>query len=296
MNNIVYYAPDCIAEAVELLDAHDTLRVLAGGTDLLVKWKKSRYFDMNLMDIRNIPELREIRFSGNCLFVGAAVSMNDVNESRDILESYPILAEAAGSVGSVQIRNMATIGGNICNAAPSADTALPLIVYKAEVIVISKSGERRMPIEDFFVGPGETVLRPGEMLKGLCIPAHPNLAAGHFIKHGRRVGMDLATVGVGMFLTIDETGTVKDLRVALGAVGPTPILVKGLASIIGDNIKTDGIRERLAAQALAEACPISDVRGSRQYREAMIYRNVADCFTEVINKLNKSNMMNTYEN
>lgn len=289
MNNIVYYAPDSIAEAVGLLDADETLRVIAGGTDLIAKWKKSTRFDMKLMDIRNITELREIKPSGDCLFIGAGVSMSDISESQCILDSYPILAEAAGSVGSVQIRNMATIGGNICNAAPSADTALPLIVYKAEAVVISKSGEREVQIEDFFVGPGKTELEPGEMLKGICIPPHPGRAAGHFIKHSRRVGMDLATVGAGMLLALDGTGTVEELRVALGAVGPTPILVKGLASIIGANVKIAGIREQIAAQALAEARPISDVRGSGKYREEMIYRSVVDCFTESVNKLIKSN-------
>lgn len=291
MNRIGYFAPSSIMEAVELLGVNERLRVIAGGTDLIVKWKKSRFQDMDIMDIRNIQELYEIKRFQEHLFIGAGLSMSSINESDSVLDGYPILAEAAGSVGSVQIRNMATIGGNVCNAAPSADTVLPLIVYRAEAVIVSKSGERSMPIEDFFVGPGKTIIKQGEMLKGLRIPNPPPRSAGHFMKHSRRAGMDLATVGVGMLLTLGENDTVKDLRIALGAVGPVPILVKKMPPIVGKSILDKEIKELVVSAALLEASPISDVRGSKRYREEMIRENVAVCFAESIKSLNTAKRM-----
>lgn len=274
MNNITYYAPETISEAVSLLSEVEDARILAGGTDLIAKWKKSHFFDMNLVDIRNIGELSIVEEREGGLFIGAGITMDRVNEHAKINEKFPILAEAAGKVGSVQIRNLATIGGNSCNGAPSADTVLPLIAYGAEVLIVSKSGERTCALKDFFKGPGKTALERGEMLKGffLAYPSHGTV--GTFVKHSRRPGMDLATVGVAAIVRQDA-GKIADIRVVLGAVGPVPIYVDGLGGFVGKEM--GAVSEEIVDICANAAKPITDVRGSKEYRSAMVRRSVALC-------------------
>lgn len=282
MNNVAYFAPETLADAIEVLNAQEGARILAGGTDLIAKWKKSHCFDMKLVDIRRIAELKEIRETTEGLFIGAGVTMAEVNESVEIAKKYPILAEAAGRVGSVQIRNMATIGGNACNAAPSADTVLPLIAYGAQVVVRSKSGECRSPLRDFFVGPGKTVMQAGDILKGLLLPNPSPQTAAFFVKHSRRAGMDLATVGVAMVLNLDGSRKkIEEIKVVLGAVGPVPIFVKNLESVVGKDAESKEVSRFVADQAAKDASPITDVRGSKEYRDAMIRRSVEVCFEKI---------------
>ena len=282
MNNVAYFAPETLAEAIDILNAQEGARILAGGTDLIAKWKKSHCFDMKLVDIRRIAELREIRETTEGLFVGAGVTMAEVNEAAEIVRKYPILAEAAGKVGSVQIRNMATIGGNACNAAPSADTVLSLIAYGAHVVVRSKTGECKSPLRDFFLGPGKSILQAGDMLKGFLLPNLSSQTAAFFVKHSRRAGMDLATVGVAMVLDLDESRKkVEGIRVVLGAVGPVPIFVKGLEPAVGKDVGSKDLSRFVADQAAKEASPITDVRGSKEYRDAMIRRSVETCFEKI---------------
>jgi CO/xanthine dehydrogenase FAD-binding subunit len=285
VNNVVYFSPNTLQEALAMLGNQDEAKILAGGTDLIAKWKKSLRFDMKLVYIKKIPELRIINESGEGLFIGSAVTMDDINDSKIISQKFPILAEACGKVGSVQIRNMATIGGNCCNAAPSADTALPLMVYSANTVIASKSGERKCPIHEFFESPGKTILQKCELLKGFMIPYQSPGSYSFFVKHSRRAGMDLATVGVAMLLVIDEKKMkVKGIKVALGAVGPTPILVKGLEEAIGKTMDDEFI-SFISEQSTKEGSPITDVRGSKGYRERMIRENVTVCCKEIIKKL-----------
>ncbi|MDL2264122.1 xanthine dehydrogenase family protein subunit M [Synergistaceae bacterium OttesenSCG-928-I11] len=274
MNNITYHAPKTIAEAVSLLSEVQEARILAGGTDLIAKWKKSHFFDMNLVDIRNIGELSVIEEREGRLFIGAGVTMDRVCENPAINEKFPILAEAASKVGSVQIRNLATIGGNSCNAAPSADTVLPLIAYGADVCIVSKSGERRCALKDFFKGPGKTALEKGEMLKGFSLPYPAHGTVGMFVKHSRRPGMDLATVGVATVVRLDA-GKIAGIHVVLGAVGPVPIDVEGLDVFVGKEM--GAASEKIAGVCTDAAKPITDVRGSKEYRSEMVRRSVALC-------------------
>ena len=279
MNNVTYFAPETLAEALELLDAHEGARVLAGGTDLIAKWKKSHCFDMKLVDIGRIAELKEIRETTEGLFVGAGVTMTEINESAAIAKKYPILAEAAGRVGSVQVRNMATIGGNVCNAAPSADTVLPLIACNAQTVVCSKTGECKSSLRNFFVGPGKTTLEAGCLFKGLLLPEPAPQTAAFFVKHSRRAGLDLAPVGVAVVLDLDGSGKkLEGIRVVLGAVGPTPIFVKGLEPVFGKDFASKEVGLFVADRAAADASPITDVRGSKEYREEMVRRSVLTCF------------------
>ena len=233
--------------------------------------------------------MSQIQPKAGGLFIGATVTMTSLIESEEVRALYPALAEAAGRVGSVQVRNLATLGGNSCNAAPSADTVPPLIVYKAEA-VISGSAERRCPLEDFFTGPGKSVLKNGEILKGFQLPPPAEFSAAAFVKHSRRPGMDLATVAVASGLSLDsQGGQVAGLRVVLGAVGPTPILVKGL-NLTGRSLDNwPPLIKEVCEQAILEARPITDVRGSREYRLAMVGESTAACLEEVIKKLRFAN-------
>ncbi|MBR4401876.1 MAG: FAD binding domain-containing protein [Synergistes sp.] len=275
MFNISYFAPAKLSEALEYLYEHKEAKVLAGGTDLIAKWKKIGHPDMELLDIRNIENFAEISEGKDGLFIGAGAKMAAVQYNSAVNEKFPILAWAASVVGSVQVRNLATIGGNICNAAPSADTVTPLIVYGAEAVIVSKKGERRCLVKDFFTGPGKTVLQSGELLKGFVLPYPEKGSKAAFSKHGRRIGMDLATVGVAVNACVDG-GKIKDVKVALGAVGPTPIYVTGLEKFAGA-MANEAAAEEIAALAEKQAKPITDVRGTEEYRKDMVYENVRKC-------------------
>jgi len=183
----------------------------------------------------------------------------------------------------VQVRNLATIGGNSCNAAPSADTVLPLIVYGAEAVIVSVSGERRCTLKDFFVGPGKTVMEPGEMLKGFVLPKPKPCTVASFAKHSRRAGMDLATVGVAVRICLKKGETVaEEISVALGAVGPVPVSVKGIEKFNGADLSSDNVLKEIAEYSFEQASPITDVRGSKDYRSKMIVQNVKDCICKAI--------------
>lgn len=282
MFNITYFAPDKLSDALDYLSEHKHARVLAGGTDLVVKWKKTGNPDMDLVDIRNIEKLKDIYASQSGLFVGCGATMVMVQSNDLVNEMFPILAEAASNIGSVQIRNMATIGGNSCNASPSADTVLPLIVYGAEAVIISKDVEKRCPLEKFFVGPGKTILKQGELLKGFFVPRPTKGTYAVFARGSRRVGMDLATVGVAIAICL-AGNVIRSIRVALGAVAPIPLLINGLEEFIGAKISED-IIEEIASISAQQAIPITDVRGSKEYRKEMIYENVKKCFLEAQKK------------
>lgn len=276
MHNILYHTPSSLSEAVSLLLELKDARVLAGGTDLIAKWKKSNFFDMAIIDIRNVQALQILEETKDGLYIGAGVTMDRVSENLAILSKYSILAEAASKVGSVQIRNLATIGGNACNAAPSADMVLPLIAYDAIALIVSKNKERQVALRNFFIGPGKTILEKGEILKGFVLPNPPINASVSFIKHSRRAGMDLATVGVAMLMTV-KNGSIEMLRIVLGAVGPTPIFVEGLERFSGNMLNSDLVLQIVEHGAKA-ASPITDVRGSKEYREAIIRKSISNCF------------------
>jgi CO/xanthine dehydrogenase FAD-binding subunit len=284
MNNIKYFLPKTLEEAVKYLSENNDAKVLAGGTDLIVKWKKTGLPDMHLMDIRGIDNFGKIYELPGGLFIGAGATIEQIESCEKIKKCYPILSEAASKVASVQVRNLATVGGNSCNAAPSADTVLPLIVYGAEAVIISTSGERSCLLKDFFTGPGKTVMAPGEMLKGFMLPKPNAFTTASFAKHSRRAGMDLATVGVAVSLCVNkkEDKKAKDILIALGAVGPIPVFVKGLEKFDGADIFSDKIIEEIAELSCSQASPISDIRGSKDYRSKMIRQNVKDCICQAL--------------
>ncbi len=271
-----YFAPATLSEACGILDSHNgDARVVAGGTDLLLKMKTGRAAPKVVVNIKRIPELRGLTFAAQ-LNLGALTTLEELKRSPIIREHYPALAAAASTMASAQIRNLATVGGNLCNAAPSADLSPILIAMRAVARIAGPGGERRVPLDEFFTGPGSSVLMPGELLVALKIPRPdgPSL----YLKHAPRECMDIAVVGVGLALRFVETprrgvsteAPCEEARIVLGAVAPVPMrAVRAEQELNGKPLTPERIAR--AARIAAEECaPIDDVRGSAWYRRKMV--------------------------
>jgi carbon-monoxide dehydrogenase medium subunit len=268
-----YHAPSSLSGALELLTRWgDRARVFAGGTDLLVSMKKRELMPEHLINLKGIAELKGIDEDGEGgLRVGAAVTLAEIEQSKVIQERYGMLWEAVRVMASPQIRTLGTIGGNLSSAVPSADTAPPLIAFGATVRVVGIQGERRLLVEDFFKGPGESVLKPDEVLAQIFIPNPPEASSGTYLKMMRRNALDLALVGVAVFLRLDEKREVcKEARIVLGAVAPTPIRAFKAEKILIGKELSEAMAKEAGRRASEEARPISDVRASMEYRRTII--------------------------
>lgn len=265
MRRFDYFEPATLGEAIAVLAHYGTkAQALAGGTDLLVELKEQLRRAECVVNIKRIPGIRTLSFDPHeGLRIGALATAREVEVSPVVLEKYPSLAQAARELGSIQVRNRATIVGNVCRASPSADTLPPLIADGAQITLQGTQGERRMPLEAFFIGPGKTVLQPGELVTELRLPAPAGRTGKVYIKHGRRKAMELATVGVAVCLTKD------DVRIVLGAVAPTPMRALRAEAAIRGKIDAAAI-ERAAQAAADESRPISNVRASAHYRREMV--------------------------
>jgi carbon-monoxide dehydrogenase medium subunit len=267
MRSFDYVRPDTLDEALALLRQHGTrARLLAGGTDLIVRLRRRHVQPAIVIDVKRAARLRnDVVEIDSRLRVGANAVITDIVSDPRIQHHFPALVEAASVVGSIQIRNRATLTGNICNASPAADTAPALLVYGAIVNAISASGERSIPLADFFTGPGRTVLEPAEMVASidLPLPAVPTGAA--FGRVTRRFGVDLAVIN--MCCAVTAAG---DTRMAFGAVGPRPFVVFDETRTLAARAAADAVRDDALQRLIAHAAPVSDVRGSREYRLAML--------------------------
>ena len=223
MRRFEYYRLGTLAEAVSLLREHgDGGEILAGGTDLLVQIKEGHRRPAYLLSLAGIAELAELHFSeSEGLHIGARVLMQDLADDPTVHEHFTALSDGAEVIGSLQTRNMATIGGNICNAAPSADTSPPLAVLDATVHIVGANGERDLPIGEFWTGPGQTVLEPAEIVSHFTVPLPPRGAGSTYERHTPRQQMDIAAVSVGVYVAEDGDGVCTAARIALGAVAPT---------------------------------------------------------------------------
>jgi carbon-monoxide dehydrogenase medium subunit len=261
MRRFEYFEPRTLDEAARLLSSANA-QVLAGGTDLLVEIKEQLRRVERVVNIKRIPGMGGLSYGvREGLRIGALVTAREVEVSLFVLQHYPSLAQAARELGSIQVRNRATIVGNICRASPSADTLPPLIADRAIVRLHGPGGARELPLENFFTGPGKTVLRSDELVIELMVPAPPPRTGKAYIKHGRRKAMELATVGVAVTLTRDA-----EARIVLGAVAPTPIRALKAEQIF----KHEQSIEKAAQAAADESRPISNVRASAEYRRAMV--------------------------
>jgi len=248
-------------------DAHGAnVRILAGGTDVLVRLRMGHMRPDVVVDVKDVAELTsEIVEADGALRVGAGVVMTDLIEDARIRRHYPALVEAAAVVGSVQIRNRATLAGNICNASPAADTAPALLVYGAVVNVIGEPGRRRVPLAEFFTGPGKTVLRAGEVVESIDLPVPAEPAGAAFGRITRRYGVDLATIN--LCCRVDANG---ETRFAYGAVGPRPFMVTDTRKILASGKASEEAKSLALRELIGAAAPISDIRGGREYRLAML--------------------------
>ena len=272
MKSFEYMRPSSLEEACAMLASPDGLvKALAGGTDLIVQMKQAGLRPHALVSLRDVPGLDFVRLGEDGgLEIGAATPLAALESSAEVKEAFPAIAEAASFVGSMQVRSRATVGGNLCNAAPSADMAPILIVYGTAAVISNGREDRRVPLEEFFRGPGETVLERGELLKALVVPPPPGASFAKYFKSFRSA-MDCCTVGVAAFAAFAPgTREVRDARVALGAVAPTPIRARAAERLLlGQKLDGDLI-ERASAEAVAAAQPIDDLRASAEYRKVLV--------------------------
>jgi CO/xanthine dehydrogenase FAD-binding subunit len=268
-----YVLPQSYEQAFEMLLNHPTdVRPFMGGTDVFIQMRDRTLAPKFLIDVKHLPGMTSIGFDKNIGFrLGAAVNMNMLAKHPKIKEHLPLLAEAANSVASYQVRNRATLGGNLCNASPAADTAPTALVLEANLVARGLNGERMIPIGEFFLGPGETALEQGELLIRIDIPTPPEAWKGRYLKLGRNAEGDLAIAGVAVLgFPDDTTDSGYRFRIALASVAPTPLRVLEAEEILSRGPITDQKIEE-ATNVTQGACqPIDDVRASGKYRRAMV--------------------------
>jgi CO/xanthine dehydrogenase FAD-binding subunit len=269
---IQYAAPTSISDAVSILtNIGARARVLAGGTDLIPQVNEyMRDVDV-VVDCKRIPEVMELSFSStNGLTIGAAVPCYRIYENRDVQSHYAGIADAASIIGSTGIQGRASLGGNLCNSGPAADSIPPLIAYSAIANIAGPNGNRSVAVENFCTAPGRNVLQSGEMLISLQLPAPPSRSGGRYIRFIPRNEMDIAEVGVGAYLELDADGTILRARIALAAVAPKPLFVAEAGdSLIGKSPSETAFAEA-AAIAKAAATPITDMRGTAEHRKHLV--------------------------
>ena len=284
MNEFEFNAPTTVDEVVALLGSGNA-RVLAGGTDLIVQMREGRRQVGRVVDLKRIPELTGIaEEKDGGLRIGAALNVTAM-AAHPAMRHYPAVVELGQMIGSYQIQNRASIGGNVCNAAPSADAIPALICLDARAAVAGPAGRREMPIETLFVGPGRTTLGPQDILISLRLPPQPNGSAAKYLRFTQRREMDIAVAGCGAWLRLGSDGTMTEARIALAAVAPTPVRATGAERrLIGERPSAKLLEEasRLAAR---DTTPISDTRGSADYRRELVrvltMRALASCCAQL---------------
>jgi len=268
MHTFEYARPATLAEAVALLDAHGPdARLLAGGTDLVIRLRDGTARPAVVIDVKRIAELRPaIRQADGRVTISASAVMTDIAADDRVRRWFPALAEAAAVVGSVQIRNRATLAGNVCNASPAADTAPSLLVYGADVVAAGPGGTRRIAVDDFFVRSGVTTLARGELVTAIELPIPSRRQAAVHLRRTRRRGHDLASVT--LCCAVDEAGVT---RLAYGSVGPRPVLVVDESGVLADPAAPDDAKAAIFEQMFAGASPSPrSMRASPEYRLAML--------------------------
>lgn len=267
MHPFAYARPETLSEALALLDTHGPEAcLLAGGTDLVVELQNGARRPAVVIDLKRVAELApSINESADWVTISATTVLADLEEDERVRVRFPALVEAAATVGSIQIRNRATLTGNVCHASPAADTAPALLAYGAEVILTGGRGWRRLPLAEFFLGPGKTALQAGELVTSIDLPFAKERHGAVFTRLTRRRGVDLATIN--LCCRVDASGRTV---FAYGAVGPRPFLAADETGLLADPAADDEAKDTVLRQLLGRASPISDVRGSREYRQAML--------------------------
>lgn len=284
MRRFSYVKPQTIEDAIQLKKGENNSIYIAGGTDVMVQIKDREIQPSTLISLRNIPDLARIEVNGGAR-IGALATIADIIQHPKLAQAFPVLVEAARRIGSVQIRNAATIGGNLCNCSPCADMALPLLILDAKILLQSSEARREVPIEDFFRGPAESCLRTDEILTEILLGGSNVNAITVFKKKGR-VKMDLAVISVAVLLDM-EGNLCRKARVAVGAVAPTPMRLRKVEDLLeGTKLEDSTIRE---ARKTAEASvvPITDIRSQEDYRRAIVGVFVKRCLERALDRSQK---------
>jgi carbon-monoxide dehydrogenase medium subunit len=261
--------PHSLDQCLKLLGDPDT-KLLAGGTDLLPQMKNGLLKPARVIDLSGVAELRTLAADdGRGFRIGAAVTARQLERDPRVRSTYPALAESGALVGSIQVRNLATVGGNVCNAAPSADMAPPLLALDAEAVIAGPAGRRRVPIASFFLGVRRTVLAADELLVEFVIPAPGPRSGGSYVRHTPRRELDIAVVGVASQVTLAD-GVCAMARIALAAVAPIPVRATAAEQALEGQPLTPEAIERAATLAVEAARPISDQRGSAEFRRHLV--------------------------
>ncbi|MCC6174272.1 MAG: xanthine dehydrogenase family protein subunit M [Chloroflexi bacterium] len=263
--------PESVADCVALLaERHGDAKLVAGGTDLVPQMKTGVTRPACVVDLSGIAELRRLELlDDGALRVGSAVSARAIEQALPVQTGFRALADGAALVGSIQVRNLATLGGNVCNAAPSADMAPPLLALDAEAVIAGPNGRRRIPLSQFFLGVRQTALAPEELLVEVVIPAPPAGSGGNYRRHTPRRELDIAVVGVASQVTVGD-GRCTKARIALGAVAPTPFRATAAEAALEGQVVTPERIEEAVRLAVEAARPISDQRGSAEYRRHLV--------------------------
>ena len=273
MEAIEFTTPKTIDEAIQQMAAKgDRARALAGGTDLLVQLRGGRRGADLVVDVKDIPELNEISYSpASGLTIGAAAPCYRIYANADVAANYPGLVDSASLIGSIQIQGRASLGGNLCNSAPSADAIPPMIALGAVANVAGPNGTRQVAVEDFCTGPGRNVLEPGEILVSINVPAPAANSGANYLRFIPRNEMDIAVAGVGSAVQLDASGqNFVSARIALASVAPTPVFAKAAGDSLAGKAVSDEAIEEAARLAMEDAKPITDMRGTIRQRVHLV--------------------------
>ncbi|MDE2940120.1 MAG: xanthine dehydrogenase family protein subunit M [Chloroflexota bacterium] len=269
MEAIEYTTPKTIAEAVQAMaSAGDRARALAGGTDLLVQLRGGRRSADLVVDVKDIPELNEVSYNPQSgLTIGAAAPCYQIYANADVAANYPGLVDSASLIGSIQIQGRASLGGNLCNSAPSADAIPPMIAMGGVANIAGPNGTRQVAVEDFCTGPGRNVLESGELLVSINIPAPAPNSGANYLRFIPRNEMDIAVAGVGSAVVLDSSGqNFVSARIALASVAPTPVFAREAGDSLAGKAVSDESIEEAARLAMEAAVPITDMRGTVRQR------------------------------
>lgn len=268
MPSPAYHAPDSVQQAIDLLAANRGARPLAGGTDLIVQMQSGRAAPWDIVDLKRIASLRQLREEAGHFAIGAAVPCTALKNNAALAAEWPGVVEAANLIGSVQVRNRATISGNLCNASPAADSVPALVAAGATAILAGPSGEREVPVEQIPTGPGRTSLADGEFVSEIRIPRRAKGGGDAYLRSTPRTEMDIAVVGAGACIVLDDSGTCTAARIAIGAAAPTVLLVEEAGKALVGSKLDDAAMAKMMAAVSAACNPIDDKRGTVAYRKA----------------------------
>jgi CO/xanthine dehydrogenase FAD-binding subunit len=273
MQSFEYVAPKSVEEVIALIaNKNGDARILCGGTDLLVQLREGRRKADLVIDIKNIPELTQITFDPqNKLRIGAAASCHQICSDSNVRKYFPGLVDAVSLIGGVQIQNRASVGGNLCNASPAADSIPALIVYEATCNILGPNGSRILPVEDFCIAPGQNALRAGELLTSINVSTPIQGFGAHYLRFIPRNEMDIAVVGAGASVFLgDEGKRFIFAGIALGAVAPTPLFVSEAGDFLAEKAVTRENIKEAARLAQTAAKPITDLRGTAEHRKHLV--------------------------